>query len=151
MKAELGEVRREARLGAGDAEIRRHREPESAADGGAMHGRDDRLLVAEDAHGLDVEMVDRQVRGRIGLGALLLLLPRRIGEIGAGAERLALGREHRGADFDVAVEFLQRIRDLVDQRDVEEVQGGLRISIRPTWPCFSTPISVYLVITFLRS
>jgi hypothetical protein len=33
-----------------------------------------------------------------------------------------LGCEHRGADFDVAVEFFQRIRDLVDQRDVEKIQ-----------------------------
>ena len=106
MEAELGEVRGKARFGAGDAEIRRHRKSKPAADGGAMHGGDDRLLVAEDAHGLDVEMVDRQVRRRIGLGALFLLLPRRIAEIGAGAERLALGGEHRGADFDVAGRIL---------------------------------------------
>ena len=59
MKAELGEVGGEARLGAGDAEIRRHRKAQPAADRGAMHGGDDRLLVAEDAHRLDVEMVDR--------------------------------------------------------------------------------------------
>jgi hypothetical protein len=88
-----------------------------------MDGGDDRLLVAEDAHGLDIEMVDRQVGGRIGLRARFLLLPLRIGEIGAGAERLALRRQYRGADFDVLVEFLQRIGNLVDQRDVEEVQG----------------------------
>ena len=61
--------------------------------------------------------------GRIGLGAFLGLLPRRIAEIGAGAERLAFRGQHRGADLDIAVEFLQRVRDLVDQRDVEEVQG----------------------------
>ena len=67
-------------------------------------------------------MVDRQVRGRIGLGFLFLLLALRISEIGAGAERLALGGEHRSADFDVAVELFQRVGDLVDQRDVEEVQ-----------------------------
>ena len=46
----------------------------------------------------------------------------RIVEIGAGAERPALGGEHRGPDFDVAVELLQCVGDLVDQRDVEEVQ-----------------------------
>ena len=64
--------------------------------------------------------------GRIALWRrCFLLLPRRIAEIGAGAERLALRGEHRGADFDVLVELLQRVRDLVDQRDVEEVQRRL--------------------------
>src|SRR5215471_18392805 len=89
-----------------------------------MDRGDDRLLVAEDAHGLHIEMVDRQLRGRILLRTRLLLLPGRIAEIGAGAESLALCREHRAADFDVAVEFLQRIRDLVDQGYVEEVERG---------------------------
>jgi len=31
----------------------------------------------------------------------------------------------RGADFDIAIEFFQRVRDLVDQRDVEEIQRRL--------------------------
>ena len=106
---------------------RRHRQAEPAADRGAMDGGDDRLLVAKDPHRLDVEMVDRaEVVGGIAVcdlgGARLLLLPRRVVEIGAGAERLALRRKHRAADLDVAVELLQRVRDLVDQRDVEEVQ-----------------------------
>src|ERR1700675_383124 len=114
MKTEFGEIRGEARFRAGDAEIGRYRKTKPAADGSAMNGRDDRLLVAEDAHGLDVEMVDRQVGGRIGFGLLLLLLPRRVAEIGAGAERLALRGEHRGADLDVLVEFLQPVRDLFD-------------------------------------
>ena len=64
--------------------------------------------------------------GRFDAGSLLArssaCLPGRIAEIGAGAERLALRRQHRGADLDIAVEFLQRVGDLVDQRDVEEVQ-----------------------------
>jgi hypothetical protein len=123
MKAELGEVGGKARLGAGDAEIRRHRKSEPAADRGAMDGCDDRLLSAKNAHGLDVKMRDRaKPRGRIGFRARLLLLPRRIVEVRAGTERLALCGQHRRADFDVAVEFLERIRDLVDQRDVEEIQ-----------------------------
>ena len=122
MKTELGEVRRKTRLGAGDAEIRRDRQAKPAADRGAMHGGDERLPGAEDAHRLHIEMIDRQVGRRIALGLLFLFLPVRVAEIGAGAERLALRRQHRGADFDVLVEFLQRIRDLVDQRDVEEIQ-----------------------------
>jgi hypothetical protein len=68
-------------------------------------------------------MVDRQIGRRILLRARFLFLSLGIGEIGAGAERLALRSEHRGADFDIVVELFQRIRDLVDQRDVEEVQG----------------------------
>src|SRR5262249_39548879 len=54
--------------------------------------------------------------------ARLLLLPCRIAEISSGAERLALGGEDRAADFDVTVELLQRIGDLVDQGDVKEIE-----------------------------
>src|ERR1700733_10484304 len=105
------------------ADTARPPQPDPAADRGAMYGCDDRLLGTENAHGLDIQMRERAKPGcRTGLGARLLLLPRRIVEIGTGAERLALRRQHRGADFDVAVEFLERIRDLVDQRDVEEIQ-----------------------------
>ncbi len=89
MEAELGEIRGKARFGAGDAEIRGDGEAQPAADGGAMHGGDDRLLVAEDAHRLHIEMVDRQIRGGIALRLLFLLLAFGIGEVGAGAERLA--------------------------------------------------------------
>ena len=46
---------------------------------------------------------------------------RPVGEIGAGAERLALGAEHVGADLVVLVERLEGIGDLVDQRIVEEI------------------------------
>jgi hypothetical protein len=67
-------------------------------------------------------MVDRQVGRRVALRARFLFLPRGVVEIRAGAERLALGCQYRGADLDVAVEFLQRIRDLVDQGDVEEIE-----------------------------
>src|SRR6516225_11860397 len=90
-----------------------------------MDGGDDRLLVAEDAHRLNIKMVDRQVRCRVGPGAHLLLLARWIGEIGAGAECLALRGEHGAADLDVAIELLQRICDLVDQGDVEEIERRL--------------------------
>src|SRR5205085_7205212 len=90
-----------------------------------MHGGDDRLLVAEDPHGLDVKVVDRQVGRRIVLGARFLLLPCRIVEIGAGAECLALGGENRTADFDIAIEFFQRVRDMVDQGDIEEIKRRL--------------------------
>src|SRR5580692_10260135 len=98
MKAEFGKVGGEPRLGTGDAEIRRYREPEAAADGGAVDRGDDRLLVAEDPHRLNIEMADlAEARCRIGFFTRLLLLPRRVVEIGAGAERLALRRQHRRA------------------------------------------------------
>jgi hypothetical protein len=58
MKAEFREIRGEPRLRAGDAKIRGDGEAEPAADCGAVDGCDDRLLVAEDAHRLDVEMAD---------------------------------------------------------------------------------------------
>ena len=128
MKTEFGEVGGKARFRAGDAEVRGDRKPEAAADGGALHGRDDRLLGAEDAHRVQIETVDRaEAVGGIALFGCFrlgrfLFLPLRIAEIGAGAERLALRCEHRGADLDILVELLQRVGDLVDQRDVEEVQ-----------------------------
>jgi len=93
-----------------------------------LHGGDDRLLGAEDADGLEVEMVDRpEIVGRVALGCLLSLagllrLPRRVTKIGAGAERLALCREHGAADIDVAIKLVERVGDLVDQRDIEEVE-----------------------------
>ena len=46
---------------------------------------------------------------------------RPVGEIGAGAERLALGAQHVSPDVAVAVERLEGVGDLVDQRIVEEI------------------------------
>src|SRR4051812_44040251 len=98
MKSELCKIRRKARLWAGDAKVGRDRKSQSAADRRAMHGGDDRLFVAKDPHRLDIEVVDlAEAGGRIGLFARFGFLPRRVVKIGAGAERLALGREHRGA------------------------------------------------------
>ena len=59
MKAEPGEVCGKSRFGAGDAEIRRYRESKTAANGRALNGGDDRLLVAENAHGLAIEIASR--------------------------------------------------------------------------------------------
>ena len=79
---------------------------------------------------------------------MFLLLPLRIGEVGAGAERLALGGEHRGADLDVLVELFQRVRDLVDQRDVEEVQRGFADFDQADMAVLLDADIVYLVIGF---
>jgi hypothetical protein len=81
-----------------------------------MHGGDDRLLGAEQPHGFLVEVV-----GRLAADRRALLLAFRIVEIGAGAERFALGAENHRADAVVLVELLHRRRDLLDQLHVEEV------------------------------
>src|SRR4029450_9262569 len=54
--------------------------------------------------------------GRAGL--------RTIGEIGAGAERLALRAQHVGADFVVAVERLEGVGAPVERGVVEEIVRG---------------------------
>ena len=114
MEPESIEVGAEAGLAAGDAEVGRQRQAESAADRRALHRRHDRLSRAEDAGGLLVEMLAAPPVAA-GPGG------RPVGEVGAGAERLALGAQHVGADVAVAVERLEGIGDLVDQRIVEEV------------------------------
>ncbi len=125
MEAEFCEIGGEPRFGAGDAKIRGNRKSQPAADRRAVHGGDDRLLVAEDAHCLNVKVVDRQVGCGIGLGTLFLFLARRVVEIGTGAERLTLCGKNGSPDFDIPVEFLQRVGNLVDQGDIEEIQRRL--------------------------
>ena len=79
MEAQSREIRRKACLGTGNAKVRRYRKSQSAADGRAVDGRADRLLVAEDAYRLNIEMADRaESRGGIGFLARFLLLPRGI-------------------------------------------------------------------------
>jgi hypothetical protein len=116
VEAELGEIRREARLGAGDAEVGRAGDAETAADGGAMHGGDDRLPGAKQTHRLLIEMV-----GRAAADGGRLVVPLRIVEVRAGAERLALRAQHHGADAVVLVELFHGSGDLLDQLHIEEV------------------------------
>src|SRR5215475_4332122 len=97
MKTEPGEVRAEARLRTGDAEIRHHREPEPAADRRTMNRADDRLLGAEQPHRLDVEMADPALRQLFVGPAAIRREAAAVAEIGAGAERLALRCQHHRA------------------------------------------------------
>ena len=120
MESELGEIGGEAGFGAGDAEIGGHRKAEAAADGRALHSGDDRLPGAEDSHRLDIEVID--LAEAVGRVAAVGFLAAGIVEIGAGAERLALRRQHHRANVDVVVELVERIGDLVDEGDIEEVQ-----------------------------
>ena len=110
----------EARLGAGDAEIGHQREAEPAADRRAVNRADNRLLRAEQAHGLDVEVADR-ARVRLALHLAIGIQVAAIAEIGAGAEGLALRREHDRAAGGVAVERLEGVGQALDQDVVEEV------------------------------
>ena len=111
MEAEPREVGGEARLRCGDAEVRHQGEAQAAADRRALDRADAGLLRAEQAGRLLVKVF--AALGRAGL--------RTVGEIGAGAERLALRAQHVGADVVVLVERLEGIGDLVDQGIVEEI------------------------------
>ena len=112
MEAEPIEVGAEARLDAGDAKIGGERQAEPAADGRALHRRHERLAGAEDARGLLVEVLAALVPRARG---------RAVGEIRAGAEGLALRAQHHRAAAHVAIELLEGIGDLVDERIVEVV------------------------------
>ena len=112
MKAQAIEVRAESRLDAGDAKIRRQGQSQPAADSRALHRRDERLAGSEDAGGLLVEVL-----------AALVPRPRRraVREIRPRAEGLPLRAQHHAAAARIAIEFLERIRDLVDEGIVEVV------------------------------
>ena len=101
-----------------DAEVRDQREAETAANGRPLDGADDGLLGAEEAHGFLVEMAAHLVFVR---AIALRVELRAVAEVGARAERLAVGAQHAGADVAVFVEALEGIGDLLDQRHVEEV------------------------------
>ena len=64
---------------------------------------------------------------RLLVEMLAALVPRAgggtVGEIGSRAEGLALGAQHHGAAARVAVEFLEGVRDLIDEGIVEVIVG----------------------------
>src|SRR5262249_18651995 len=117
VEAEPVKIGAEPRLGAGDAEIRHQREAEPAADRGALDRADDRRFGAEEAARLLVEMLAGAAAAafvdRAGVHPL--------GEIGAGAERAALGAQHDRAAGCIVVEPLERFADLGDQVAVKEI------------------------------
>src|SRR5262249_44572178 len=119
MEAEPGEVGAEARLRAGDAEVGHQREPQPAADGRAVNGADDRLARAEETDRLHVEMSGRL--DRLARPPAFGVEGAAVAEIGACAERLALRRQHHGAATAILIERLERVGDLPDQGDVEEI------------------------------
>src|SRR5438105_4411848 len=107
MKTEPREVRAEARLGTGHAKVRDHGEAEPAADRRPVHRRDDRLLAAEQADGLGVQVPDRL--RLLARTASLAIERAAVAEIGAGAERLALRREHDRAAIGIRIKDLESL------------------------------------------
>ena len=112
---------RKARLRTGDAEIGDHRQAKPAADRRAVDRGDDRLLGAEQPVAFDIERL--HAGHRLARAAAFFVERRAVAEIGAGAERLALRRQHDGADVDVLVEGFEGAGDVLDQRNVEEIIG----------------------------
>jgi hypothetical protein len=86
-----------------------------------MHCGDDRLLSAEQPVALDIEMLHRL--GAVEIARLLSVVfeHRAVAEIGAGAERLALRRQHDGAHVGIPIEGFENRGEFLDQRDIEEI------------------------------
>src|SRR3546814_1354310 len=85
----------------------------AAADGGAAYRRDDRLLGAEQPRRFLVEVFAGAGGGRRVQVAL--------GEVGAGAEGLALRAQDDRAQVGIRVDVIESVGDRVDERIVEKV------------------------------
>jgi hypothetical protein len=136
---------RRSGFGAGDTEVRRNRKTKTASNGRALDRSYDRLLVAEDAHRLAIKIAGGSVARRC-----VTVKARGPVEVRARAECLALRGQHHGAAVHIVIDLAQRVGDLTDQGEIEKIQRGRRISIGVTCSCFSTPISVNLLIDFLK-
>ncbi len=82
-----------------------------------LNGGDNGFLVAEDAHSLAIE-----IAGGAVAGGCVSTKSRRAVEVRACAEGLALRGEHDRAGVHVLVDLIERIGNLPDQRQIEEVQ-----------------------------
>ena len=96
-----------------------HRQPEAAANGGAVYGSYNRFFGAEEPVALDIERGDAWP-GLVTAAALRVKL-RTVAEIGSGAEGFALRGQHDGTNAAVFVETLESVGNLLDQRDIEEI------------------------------
>ena len=114
MESHAVEIGGKPRFRTGDAKIGNQRQAEPAPDRGAVDGGDDRLLVAEQPGAFLVEMLGLAVPD-IARGCGIETL----GEIRAGAERLALRRKHDGAALRIGVERIEGLGDRADERIVE--------------------------------
>src|SRR6185436_9749200 len=120
MEPELREVRAEARLRTGDAEIGNERKAEATTNRGAVDCSHDRLAGPKQADRFEIEM----------LGCTVARTPRNgavgrkraaVAEIRAGAERFTLRRQNDRAAIRVVVELLERVGQRLDQLHVEEI------------------------------
>ena len=109
MKAQPGEVGREARRRRGHPEVGGQGQTAAAADGGALDGGDDGQRGDEEPQRLGVELGD--VLSRVG------------GEVQAGAEVLPFGGQDDGPAPAGRAELLVGRGDGRDQRGVEVVVG----------------------------
>ncbi len=105
MKAEPGEIGGKPRFRASDAKIRDHRQTQAAADRRTLDRGDDRLLDAEKAKRLIIEMLGRAAGFRRGAGV------GPVGEIGTGAKHLSFGGKHQRAAGGIFVELLELVGD----------------------------------------
>ena len=130
MKAESREVRREARLLAGDAEVGGQGEAETAADCRPLHCRHHRLAGTKEAHRLDVEVSGLRLEPLFGPGLARL-------QVRPGAEVLAFRAQHDGAALRIAVQGLGlgRASARINQKS-KKLLGGRWISTVAT--CAST-------------
>ena len=114
MEAQAVEVGAKARLGAADAEVTQQRQSQAATDGWPLHRRHHRLAAGEQAQRLAVQWVDGARAALRGRGIAVF-------EIGAGAKRRPLRRQHDGAARAVGLEVFKGIGQSSDERDVEEI------------------------------
>src|SRR5262249_2295811 len=89
------------------------------ADSGTVHCCDDRFFGAEQAVALDIQ--GRNAQPRLVGTAPLRVERRAVAKIGPRAERFALRRQYDGADVAVSFEALESARNVLDQRNIEEV------------------------------
>ena len=122
MEAEPREVGGKAGLGAGDTEVRHQGKAEATADRRALDRADAGLLRAEQAGRFLVEVLAAFGRARL----------RPVGEIGAGAERLALGAQHVGADVVVLSNASKASAIWLISELSKKLCGGRWISTTPT-------------------
>ena len=120
MKPKPREVGREPRFGTRHAEIRNQRQSQPATDRRTMDGANDGLFRAEQSHRFLVEMPNIVARRLVGAIAVFVQLAA-IAEVGTRAECRSLRRQHQCPHFVCRIQRLERRRDLLDQRHVEEI------------------------------
>ena len=116
---EAGEVGAEASLGARDAQVGRERQAQTAADGGSVDGRHPRQVDGAEPGGGGVQPLGGEPTETVATAAVVAAAA----EVGAGAERLPLRREHAAPDVEVAGALVEGVGDGLDHLQREVVVG----------------------------